>query len=343
MSLPSLQPWVARFLPAEASLNEELLLLPLNGDAGFRQYFRTNTCPSLIAVFAPPVQEDNPSFVSKALVMRAHGLHVPKIFAVDFQQGFMLLEDLGDALLLPQLNDNTMAELYTTAEQALMQLQSMPADTTVFPLYDRQKLDDEMALFPEWFVSRLLTISLGEDDRQMLRQTFHLLLDSATEQPQVVVHRDYHSRNLLTQPGGSISMVDFQDAVVGPVTYDLVSLLRDCYIRWPAELVRERALQYARQCGLLEQVSEQQFLRWFDWMGLQRHIKVLGIFSRLWLRDEKPSYLDDLPLVIRYTLEQAKPYPELAAFVDWFENTVLRELESGKYHWYQPWQAAGEN
>lgn len=340
VSVVKLQLWAENFLPNSTELTGSLTLVPLNGDAGFRQYFRTNTNPVLIAVSAPPDREDNPAFVSKALAMRAHGLHVPQIFAVDYQQGFLLLEDLGDGLLLSQLNQQSIERLYGAAEQALLQLQSMPVDSSVFPAYSDELLDNEMALFPEWFVDQLLGLSLNEGEQKMLRQTFDLLLESARQQPQVVVHRDYHSRNLLEMANGEIAMVDFQDGVIGPLTYDLVSLLRDCYIRWPTEQVGARALAYAERAGLLKTVSEQQFMRWFDLMGLQRHIKVLGIFARLWLRDGKSGYLNDLPLVIRYTLEQARPYPELAEFVSWFEARVVPALS--QQDWYQPWQTAGD-
>ena len=322
------------------------MLTALNGDAGFRQYFRTNTEPSLIAVSAPPAQENNPAFVSKALAFRASSIHVPEIYAVDFFQGFMLLEDLGDELILPRLSMQTAPGIYGAAEQALIQLQQVPADTEVFDAYSANLLEQEMTLFPQWFVERLLGLSLSHADESLLREVFGVLVNSARAQPQVVVHRDYHSRNLLLATDGGIAMVDFQDAVIGPMTYDLVSLLRDCYIRWPADWVRERALGFAKRSGALLLASEAQFLRWFDLMGLQRHIKVLGIFARLSLRDNKPQYLHDIPLVIRYTLEaamaQSESEPVLSEFVAWFERVLIPALEGGQQQWYRPWQTAGE-
>lgn len=332
--------WAQDLLPAGVKTRAEFELFSISGDAGFRQYFRTNTEPTLIAVSAPPEHEDNPAFVSKSLAMSARGIHVPEVFAVNYEHGFMLLEDLGDGLLLPQLSRQTVAHLYRLAEDTLLQLQQMPQDRAVFPNYSRQLLDMEMSLFPRWFVSDLLKLSLGEPEQAMLRSTFDLLLDSAAEQPEVVVHRDFHSRNLLLLDDDELGVVDFQDAVVGPVTYDLVSLLRDCYIRWPVEMVRERALDFAARAGVLDSVGSEKFVRWFDLMGLQRHIKVLGIFARLWLRDGKPGYLNDLPLVIRYTLEQAQPYPELAPFVEWFQRRIEPRLV--EQAWYHPWQTAGE-
>ena len=339
----ALRDWAASFLPNVVLPKAELSLSALSGDAGFRQYFRTGTEPALMAVSAPPEHENTPAFVSKALLMREYGIRVPEVYAVNYQQGFMLLEDLGDTLLLSRLGNSKASDaLYASAENALLELQAMPADRDVFADYSAVLLHREMALFPEWFVGGLLELQPTVADRSMLKRVFDTLVTNAVEQPQVVVHRDYHSRNLMLMPDNRIAMIDFQDAVIGPLTYDLVSLLRDCYIRLPANEVRHRALNFARQSGVLADVSESRFIRWFDLMGLQRHLKVLGIFARLSLRDGKPQYLRDLPLVIRYTLEQAKPYPEMAEFVSWFETAILAVLESGQYAWYQPWQTAGD-
>jgi len=353
-----LQAWAEKFLPASSIIKavvagstdsrQSLLLEPLNGDAGFRKYFRLNTEPSLIAVSAPPSQEDNPAFVNVSLFLQQYGLHTPLIVAVDYQQGFLLLEDFGDQLLLSQLSLSTANMLYGMVETELLKLQQAPLQqlyrgSLTFPDYDRQKLLDEMNLFTEWFVGQLLNIELQSVDRQLLDETFSILADSALSQQQVIVHRDFHSRNLMLLADDSVGVIDFQDAVTGPFTYDLVSLLRDCYIRWPTDYVSERALNYYRRAealGIVPQAQDSQILRWFDLMGLQRHIKVLGIFSRLWLRDGKASYLDDLPLVIRYTLEQLEPYPELKNFKEWLEQRVLPQLP--KQTWYQPWETAGD-
>src|SRR5690606_7785452 len=192
--------------------------------------------------------------------------------------------------------------------------------------YDRTALGGELTLFNDWFVTELLHHPLSDDELRLIKKAFALLEDSALEQPQVLVHRDYHSRNLLVRADGRLGVVDFQDAVWGPITYDLVSRLRDCYLRWAPEQVRQWAIGYgnmAAEAGLLSAVDELQYLRWFDWMGLQRHLKVLGIFTRLALRDGKARYLDDLPLVIRYVLEAARPYPELDEFRHWFEHLIL--------------------
>lgn len=337
----SLATWTAQWLPAEVQAPAPLVLRALAGDAGFRQYYRVNSRPSLIAVYAPPATENNLAFVEKALAMRAAGVHVPNIHAVDFVQGFLLLEDLGDDLFLPLLQPQTVGDLYNRAEQELLLIQQVPPDASVFPLYDAALLEREMALFPEWFVEKLIGRALDEEAHSVLRHTFERLIVEARAQPQVVVHRDYHSRNLLalgdSDVGNGVGVVDFQDAVIGPVTYDLVSLLKDCYIRWPRTMVEQRAADFARRAtarGIINDLDPQQFLRWLDLMGLQRHIKVLGIFARLWLRDGKARYLDDLPLVLRYTLEVADRYPEMAEFSAWFRARLLPLLPLQP--WYRP-------
>lgn len=336
--------WAEAMLPADIVLEAALTLSPLTGDAGFRQYFRLNTSPSLIAVSAPPDKENNPAFVSKSLAMATAGVAVPEVLAVDYQQGFMLQQDLGDELLLPLLKDNSVDALYGSAEDMLLRIQQVSPDRTVFPDYGRALLRQEMALFPQWFVGKLLGVTLNASDEQVLEQVFTLLEDSALEQPQVVVHRDYHSRNLLWQRDGRVGVIDFQDAVVGAFSYDLVSLLKDCYIRWPTALVRQRAERFLRArleaLSAGDSVDSRQLMRWFDLMGLQRHIKVLGIFARLYLRDGKAKYLDDLPLVLQYTLEVVAWYPELAAFKQWFEQRLLPLLAS--QHWYREPRIAGE-
>jgi len=333
-----LRQWCESCLPDFVQTPQPLDLAPVSGDAGFRSYYRTNTIPTLIAVDAPPEHEDNPGFVSRGIFLRRHGIGVPGIYAVDFHLGHMLQADLGDQLYLDKLNSDTASALYDAADKELLAIQCLPVDREVFPDYSEELLLQEMRLFPEWFVGQLLGLSLSREDKALLEDTFAQLVENALQQPQVVVHRDYHSRNLLCRPGGGVGVVDFQDAVIGSLTYDLVSLYRDCYICWPQSFVQNRVLGYAaaaRREGILpDGIDDKTFAGWFDLMGLQRHIKVLGIFSRLWLRDGKPGYLNDLPLVIRYTLEQARSSEAMAPFADWFEERLLPALP--QHDWYRP-------
>jgi len=330
----NLQQWVERSLPRQFLTSAAPQLFPLSGDAGFRRYFRVNCAPSLLAVSAPPEHENNEAFVRIAALLKYGGVRTPRIYAVDYSQGFLLLEDFGDQLLLPLLSSETADRFYQKAEDTLLVLQGVPLADSGLAVYDRQRLRDEMRLFPEWFLKQLLGLDITTEDSRLIEQTFEQLVTSALSQPEVIVHRDFHSRNLMLLADGDIGVIDFQDAVRGPLTYDLVSLLRDCYIRWPAEYVSRRARNYYRRVvatGVADTVPDSQFLRWFDLMGLQRHIKVLGIFARLWLRDGKPGYLTDLPLVLHYTLEQLTPYPELHDFKSWFERRVMPLVQ------IQPW------
>ena len=327
--------WVQLSVPEEIEQRQPVQITPLTGDAGFRQYYRTNTVPSLIAVDSPPAQEDNYAYVNIAHALQSQNVRTPIIHAVDYESGFMLLEDFGEQLLLPLLKPQSMDDLYTNAETCLLQIQQLPRNDQLFPDYDSQRLADEMALFYQWFVAELLGISLDQDEMAMLEKLFAHLIDNAVQQPQVLVHRDYHSRNLMLLANGELGVIDFQDAVWGPVTYDLVSLLKDCYIRWPAAQVRQRVLAFKQRlidADTSLTIDDAEFLRWFDLMGLQRHIKVMGIFARLSLRDGKDNYLHDLPLVIDYSLEAARQYPETQAFCHWFEQRISPLLLSQS--WY---------
>jgi aminoglycoside/choline kinase family phosphotransferase len=231
-----------------------------------------------------------------------------------------------------------------------LDIQAVEPNPRVFAAYDEQRLQVEMDLFADWFLGQLLGIELDGQERSMLRKLFTQLIESAVEQPQVVVHRDYHSRNLMLLEDGALGVIDFQDAVVGPITYDLVSLLKDCYLRLPREQVVSRALDYKHRLDRelsMDAVSDDQFMRWFDLIGLQRHIKVLGIFARLALRDGKQTYLKDLPLVIRYVLEAAQGYQSAQGgqvgqdFYNWFIERVEPLLPD--QDWYSDWRCAGDN
>jgi aminoglycoside/choline kinase family phosphotransferase len=321
---------------------KSLQLTPLSGDAGFRQYFRINTKPSLLVVSAPQTEGRSESaayFASLADNLRRQGIPTPQIIACDKEKNYLLIEDFGDQLFLDALDNESADLLYSEALMILLRLQQIPASTIDLPAYDQPLLRQEMSLFSEWFVSQLLSYDLNEAEQQLLDETFRFLEQQALSQPQVIVHRDYHSRNLVYREGEAPGVIDFQDAVIGPITYDVVSLLKDCYIHWSPEQVKRWLMTYgnlAIESGVIPVTSEAQWLKWFDTMGLQRHIKVLGIFSRLHLRDNKQGYLADIPLVWHYVIEAAGHFPETMAFSYWCQEKLLPLLE--QQSWYQPAQ-----
>lgn len=337
--------WISAFLPDSHQIERPLQLQPLAGDAGFRRYFRIAGQPSLIAVDSPPEKEKNSAYIAVARAFQEHGIVTPTIYAVDVEHGFFLLQDFGVQLLQPQLSGEkaSVALRYTQAEDILLAVQQVTPEPVIFPLYGAQDLQTEMDLFTDWFVTELLGITLDKSEQEMLHDLCEHLIRSAVEQPQVVVHKDFHSRNLMVLEDNSLGVIDFQDAVIGPITYDLVSLLKDCYLHLPADQVKQRAVDFKRHLETekrLKSTSDEDFLCHFDKMGLQRHIKVLGIFARLCLRDGKSSYLNDLPLVIRYSLETAQRYPECQAFYSWFIARIEPLLPS--HDWYRDWRTATE-
>ena len=268
--------------------------------------------------------------------MREGGVSAPTLRGVDRRRGFFLLEDFGDRTLLDALAGGGADALYRQAMQTLSALQACAVGDGVWSAtrYSRDMLAAEWELFAQWFVGQLLGRDLERAQRALLARAADILLDAMLEQPMALTHRDYHSRNLMLAGDGRLGVLDFQDGVLGPVSYDLVSLLKDCYIRWPAERVRgwaEHYRQLALGLGLPGSGDAAQWLRWFDLAGLQRHGKVLGIFARLWLRDGKPRYLAELPRVVAYTLECAAAYPELAAFHAWWQDDMLPCVRQ------QPW------
>ncbi|RLJ16903.1 aminoglycoside phosphotransferase [bacterium endosymbiont of Escarpia laminata] len=287
---------------------------PASGDASFRRYFRIKTSDkSYIAMDAPPDKEEMTPFIRMAEALESIGLNVPHIFARNQAEGYLLLSDLGKTLYLERLDEANVDRLYGDALGALMVIQAC-GPVEGLPDYDRTLLLQEMELFREWLLERHHGLSLTDDEQSMLDATFDFLAGNALAQPQVCVHRDYHSRNLMVTDQSNPGIIDFQDAVVGPVTYDLVSLLRDCYIHWPKTRIEAWVMGYyelAVQSGVLHSEHEDQFLRWFDLMGVQRHLKASGIFARLNIRDDKPGYLQDIPRTLNYILEVAPDYPEL--------------------------------
>jgi aminoglycoside/choline kinase family phosphotransferase len=295
-----------------------------SADASFRSYWRVRQgSRSWVVMNAPPDKEDVGPFIDIAARLRAAGLNAPEVIAQDLAQGFLLLSDLGTRTYLPELDESTVESLYGDALDAMATMQSR-VDAVGLPAYDAARLTTEMDLFPTWFLQRHLGRESTPADASLIAACMQRLLDSAAEQPVAFVHRDYHSRNLMIVPAANPGIIDFQDAVVGPVTYDLVSLLKDCYIQWPLTRVHAWAEAYRVRlvaAGVVE-VGPTRWRRWFDWMGLQRHLKVLGIFARLNYRDGKAGYLDDLPLVLDYLLTTCARYGELAAFGEWLEKTT---------------------
>ncbi len=290
---------------------------PASADASFRRYFRvTYNNKTHIVMDAPPDKEDCGPFIAIAEAFINIGLNVPAIVEQNLPLGFLLLSDLGSQQYLHVLNDQTVDRLYSDALGALATLQGSGVKDGLLPVYDHELLMNEMQLFPDWLLDRHCNIKLTGADQISLNEVFELLADNALQQPQVCVHRDYHSRNLMNVPNHNPGILDFQDAVIGPVTYDLVSLLRDCYITWPQERVESWALGYhklALQAGIMrpDQCDEQQFLRWFDLMGVQRHLKAAGIFSRLKHRDNKTGYMKDVPHTLGYVSEVCERYDDL--------------------------------
>ncbi|HEX5539564.1 MAG TPA: phosphotransferase [Methylophilaceae bacterium] len=288
-------------------------LTPASSDASFRRYFRAHLNDhTLIVMDAPPTHEDNAAFVHAAEVLAQAGLNVPHVLEKNLELGFLLLSDLGNETYLSALNQATASDLYRDASQALIKLQ-LASRPGVFPAYDEALLTREMQLFPDWYVAKHLQQELDASQQATLQKILALLNRNILAQAQVYVHRDYHSRNLMVcdvNPG----ILDFQDAVYGAITYDLVSLLKDAYIQWEEDQVLDWAVRYwqaAKKAHLPVPQDFAEFYRDFEWMGAQRHIKVLGIFARLCHRDGKSAYLNDMPLVMEYLRHVCERYVEL--------------------------------
>ncbi len=316
--LQALQRWAAQQLGSDA-----LDIAPASADASFRRYFRVASNQGgakgrdYIVMDAPPAHEDCRPFIAVAKLFGDTGVHVPQVLAADLEQGFLLLTDLGSTTYLsalnePALNQSVARELYLASNDALIRIQqaSRPG---VLPEYDRALLTRELMLFPEWYVAKHLGVTLSDEQTATLHSVFERLLVNNLAQPQVYVHRDWHSRNLMvSDPNPGI--LDFQDAVYGPITYDLASIYRDAYIQWDEEHQLDWVIRYwekARAAGLPVREDFGNFWRDFEWMGAQRHIKVLGIFARLYHRDGKDGYLKDMPLVMSYLRKVCERYIEL--------------------------------
>ena len=340
--LEQLRTWLASVLPGQS-----FELAPASADASFRRYFRATFAdgsPSRVVMDAPPEKEDVCPWLHVAELFRAAGAHVPDVLAHDLEQGFLLLSDLGSTTYLQALKAQddapqaarTAHHLYADALGALAAIQcaSRPG---VLPEYDRALLLRELQLFPEWYIARHKGVALTEAETAMLNTAFERILAVNLAEPQVFVHRDYHSRNLmLLDPaegrGANPGIIDFQDAVYGPISYDLVSLFKDAYIRWDEEFILDLLIRYwetAKKLGLPVRAEFADFHRDFEWMGVQRHIKVLGIFARLCHRDGKDGYLADMPLVMDYLRRACKRWRDLGPLLKLLDRLEPEETQVG--------------
>ncbi len=320
--------WVTRELRLSPKLIE-----PASSDASFRRYFRVfSDAGTHIVMDAPPGHEDVRPYLNITVMLETAGVHVPRVYEWDTARGLLLLEDLGTRQYLPALEGGRdVDQLYADALKALADIQVKGRESAFeLPAYDRAVLVREMALMPEWFCARHLKMELTRAQGEMLTAAFEFLVAEALAQPQVFVHRDYHSRNLMITSARNPGIIDFQDALRGPVGYDLVSLLKDCYISWPRARVegwvRDYRLMMHTRGSLSAGTNDAQMLRWFDVIGVQRHLKVLGIFARLWYRDGKASYLKDLPLTLRYVVEACARFPALRPLREFLLEHALPAL-----------------
>ncbi|QWD90585.1 aminoglycoside phosphotransferase family protein [Polynucleobacter sp. MWH-Braz-FAM2G] len=312
----------------EASWQLDLdTLVPASADASFRRYFRIESkkpdFSTLIVMDAPPEHEPLDAFIKVDLLLTVAGLNAPKILEQNLEKGFLLLSDLGTKTYLAELNNETADHLYTDATHALVLMQKA-SKPDVLPNYDEALLQRELDLFPDWYLKKHLNIELNAQQTEQLQKTFQLIIKNNLAQAKVYVHRDYHSRNLMVTEINNPGVIDFQDAVYGPITYDASSLWRDAYIAWPEERVIDWVIKFweeGRKAGLPMPDDFGQFYRDFEWMGLQRHLKVLGIFARLFHRDGKDGYLKDIPLVLEYAIACANRYIELKPLARLLEST----------------------
>lgn len=310
-------------------------LQPLINDASSRQYFRLRLANSShIAMIAPPDKENIINFVAIARDFARQGIYTPEILAYNIEQGFMLLSDLGNDLYLNILNPNTADDLYTRALSVIYQIQvcnpKLP-NNQALNLFNEKHIRLEFDIFIDWFLHKHLQLNITKEFSNILENAFKVLIDSALEQPQVCVHRDYHSRNLLLLENNNVGVLDFQDAVYGPITYDAASLLRDAYIDWPKEQVDKWISKFYAMINISHQYSQEKFVRWFDLISLQRHLKILGIFSRLNYRDNKPHYLPMTSRLLNYINKTCENYADLFEFKELLETKIkIKSYEKEK-------------
>lgn len=317
----ALKEWLANIVG-----HKDFVLTPLAGDASFRRYFRIHSNGlTQIVMDAPPAKEDLEPFVHFAKTLAKAKVNTPEILAINMEQGFLLLSDFGDQLLLDQLKNETVNSYYQDAMRTLFKIQECPISDRMLLSFDKSFMLKEMSLCPEWFFKTYLSLDLAEEEIKLMHQTMEWITTEISHQPLTFIHRDYHSRNLMlinNQTEHAFGVIDFQDAMVGPLTYDLVSLLKDCYISWPREQVLEWVAFFHAHSALAKSYSLPEFIRAFDLCGIQRHLKVLGIFCRLYLRDNKPGYLSHLPLTLKYVLECSEIYEELHPFFNFLQKRI---------------------
>lgn len=333
------QVWLAEALRCgEADVSQQLIA----GDASPRKFYRvtvaTKDTATHILMVSPPT-ENNEKFVLVQGLLTAANICVPRLKRADLGLGFFLLEDLGDLTFWMALQAGDVDALYSTALETLRDMQALDVPSSSLPRYDPVELQRELDVCPDWFFAKALSMPVDAQGEAVFEQFSRCLLSIAAQQPVGFVHRDYHSRNLMIREDHEMAVIDFQDAIVGPITYDVVSLLKDVYIVWP----RTRQLSWLKtywqlhvDVGRLPADSWTDFLRWYDMMGLQRHVKILGVFSRLWLRDQKPAYMQDIPVVIDYIREACDLYGDeysaIADFWQWFERAALPLVQ--RADWY---------
>lgn len=310
----------------EATGDATLVLEPASSDASFRSYWRGHVDGQPVIVMdSPPEKEDPAPWIAIGKRLADAGLHVPTVMVADAARGFLLIEDLGTRTYLPELNDGTVDALYGDALDALLRMQ-LHMDTEGLPAFNREWQTMEMEIMPRWLLQEHLGVDVACEEWDVVEQAFTAIMHVIAEQPRAFMHRDYHSRNLLVTDERSPGIIDFQGAMSGPITYDLASLLRDAYVVWDNERVEGWVEAYRLRlldARLIDEtVDTDRFRRWFDLTGLQRHIKILGLFCRLHYRDGKPGYLADLPRVLRYVLDTARRHADVAPLADYIEAKI---------------------
>ena len=330
--------WLSEIFRCDAT---DLVSQLVAGDASPRKFYRISVPggDTRMLMVSPPT-ENNERFVLIQRVLAGAGVRVPLMPRANLSLGYFLLEDLGDTTFAVALEAQDANELYREALDTLAVIQAIRTVESELPHYDEKELQRELDVCPEWFFSKALSLNMDDTAMAIFAEMSACVVQAARSQPQGLVHRDYHSRNLMVADGDSpLAVIDFQDAIMGPTTYDVVSLLKDVYVVWPREK-QLLWLKYYWEClvreGRFDDDSWPQFVEWFDLVGLQRHVKILGVFSRLWLRDDKPAYMRDIPVVIAYIQEAChlyrEAYPPVGAFWDWLDGEVMPEVV--RQHWY---------